>query len=485
MTMEQIFEEIKQDHGEAVFCNGELLLNLFADYSKGKIKPQQNQLDIFLKCDGNTCILNLRNATRLKQQTEYSHLIQKIVNEYGMQKEYAEAVCKAFWKVVYDTPVPVNDWSAPPQPETGIPVPLPSAKGTSGFVPSHGKEELNPKGDLRDKVQPHSAKKTVKKNTSQYYRKSRNSKSPAEVWHNRILMIWTFFSFVPCFCMMGFYDAEPGMSFICAMFILLDLFATILKGEKIKVFIPILEAGVFLSGLPYVFSKISVPKDSVDYPVIIFIMIVITVWAVLTVLVHIFLANFEKVKAYIEGKEEDGEQTALPIMKLKARMRSHIGQRFGGMARFERIVFLIGLFGVSVLAVHILICAFKLLNGSLDSYIIDGPPIGFVFISFLVLLSAVIHMWIAGWDSPGILTYIPRLISSIWFATFQLLFSFGSGLWAILASPNGGTVWSFIYHLGAIACAVFGIIWYIRRGSVLRNMNLEKNQKKNEKRREN
>lgn len=483
MTMEQIFEEIKQDHGEAVFCNGELLLNLFADYSKGKIKPQQNQLDIFLKCDGNTCILNLRNATRLKQQTEYSHLIQKIVNEYGMQKEYAEAVCKAFWRVVYDTPVPVSDWSAPPQPKQEIPVPLPSAEGTSDIVSSHGKEELSPEKYLHNKVQLHSTKETAKKKPARRYRNPWD-RSPAERLQDRILMIWTFFSVVPGFCMLGLMDTGFGIGTF-ALLIILDPIVTILKEGKVKTLVPILEAVAFLCVLPYVFSKISVPKDSVDYPVIIFIMIVITVWAVLTVLVHIFLANFEKVKAYIEGKEEDGEQTALPIMKLKARMRSHIGQRFGGMARFERIVFLIGLFGVSVLAVHILICAFKLLNGSLDSYIIDGPPIGFVFISFLVLLSAVIHMWIAGWDSPGILTYIPRLISSIWFATFQLLFSFGSGLWAILASPNGGTVWSFIYHLGAIACAVFGIIWYIRRGSVLRNMNLEKNQKKNEKRREN
>lgn len=107
MTMEQILTKIKQDHGEAVLSNGELLLNLFADYSKGKIKPQQNQLDIFLKCDGNTCILSLHNATSLKQQTEYSRLIQKMVNEYGMQKEYAEAVCKAFWRVAIETEPPL------------------------------------------------------------------------------------------------------------------------------------------------------------------------------------------------------------------------------------------------------------------------------------------------------------------------------------------------------------------------------------------
>lgn len=301
MTMEQILTKIKQDHGEAVFGNGEQLLNLFADYSKGKMKPQQNQLDIFLKCDGNTCILSIHNATRLKQQTEYSRLIQKMVNEYGMQKEYAEAVCKAFWRVVYDTPVPVSDWSAPPQPKQEIPVPLPSAEGTSDIVSSHDKEELNPERDLHNKVPLHSTKETAKKKPARRYRNPWD-RSPAQRLRDRIGIIWTFFSFVPCFCMMGLYDAEPDIIFFCAMFIILDLFTTILNAEKIKVFIPILEAVVFSSVLPYVFSKISVPKDSPDYPFIRFVMIVVTVWAVLTVLVHVFLANFEKIKAHIENE---------------------------------------------------------------------------------------------------------------------------------------------------------------------------------------
>lgn len=300
MTMEQILWKIKQDHGEAVFGNGKQLLNLFADYSKGKMKPQQNQLDTFLKCDGNTCILNLHNATRLKQQTEYSRLIQKMVNEYGMQKEYAEAVCKAFWRVVYDTPVPVSDWSAPPQPKQEIPVPLPSAEGTSDIVSSHGKEELSPEKYLHNKVQLHSTKETAKKKPARRYRNPWDP-SPAERLQDRILMIWTFFSFVPGFCMLGLMDTGFGIGTF-ALLIILDPIVTILKEGKVKTLVPILEAVAFLCVLPYVFSKISVPKDSVDYPVIIFIMIVVTIWAISTVLIHIFLANFEKIKAYIEKK---------------------------------------------------------------------------------------------------------------------------------------------------------------------------------------
>lgn len=299
MTMEQILAIIKQEHGEAVFGNGEQLLNLFADYSKGQMKPQQNQLRIFLECQGNTCILNLRNAPKLKQQTEYSRLIQKMVNEYGMQKEYAEAVCKAFWSVVYDTPVPVSDWSAPPQSKQEIPVPLSSAEGASDFISSHGKEKLRPEKDLRNKVQLHSTKETAKKKPARRYRNPWD-RSPAERLRDRIGMIWFFFTCVPLFCMMALYDVHPDIIFFCVMFIVLNEYATILKYEKIKVLIPILEAVVFSIALPYVFSKISVPKDSVDYSFIIFIMIVVTVWAVLTVLVHIFLANFEKIKAHIE-----------------------------------------------------------------------------------------------------------------------------------------------------------------------------------------
>lgn len=106
MTMEQIFEKIKQDHGEAVFGNVEQLLNLFADYSKGKMKPQQNQLDIFLKCDGNTRILKVGSATRQEQQAVYNRLIQKMVEEYGLQRQVAIGISSAFWRAMLGTEPP-------------------------------------------------------------------------------------------------------------------------------------------------------------------------------------------------------------------------------------------------------------------------------------------------------------------------------------------------------------------------------------------
>ena len=101
--------------------------------------------------------------------------------------------------------------------------------------------------------------------------------------------------------MLGLMDTGFGIGTF-ALLIILDPIVTILKEGKVKTLVPILEAVAFLCVLPYVFSKISVPKDSVDYPVIIFIMIVVTIWAISTVLIHIFLANFEKIKAYIEKK---------------------------------------------------------------------------------------------------------------------------------------------------------------------------------------
>ena len=93
--MEAILEKIKAAHGEAALGNGPQLESLFADYSRGKRKPQQNQLDAFLKCGGNTCILNLRNAPKQRQQTEYHRLIQE-----NNMKNIITTCCPSFNRLV-------------------------------------------------------------------------------------------------------------------------------------------------------------------------------------------------------------------------------------------------------------------------------------------------------------------------------------------------------------------------------------------------
>lgn len=105
-TAEQVLKAIYEAHADA-FADARRLSALFSDYSGGQLKAQQNQLDIFLKCEGNTCILNLRNAPKQKQQTEYHRLTQEMVNGYGMQKEAALKVSGAFWRVTIGTEPPV------------------------------------------------------------------------------------------------------------------------------------------------------------------------------------------------------------------------------------------------------------------------------------------------------------------------------------------------------------------------------------------
>ena len=107
ITAEQVLKAIYEVRADA-FSDSRRLSALFADYSGGRLKAQQNQLDIFLKCDGNTCILNLRNAPKQKQQTEYHRLIQEMVRDYGMQDTVAQGICDTFWHVVHGTPVPYN-----------------------------------------------------------------------------------------------------------------------------------------------------------------------------------------------------------------------------------------------------------------------------------------------------------------------------------------------------------------------------------------
>lgn len=122
MTAEQVLKAIYEAHADA-FSDSRRLSALFADYSGGRLKAQQNQLDIFLKCDGNTCILNLRNAPKQKQQTEYHRLIQEMVCNYGMQEEVALKVSGAFWRVVVSTEPPISKPVPEPkqQPVTSTP----------------------------------------------------------------------------------------------------------------------------------------------------------------------------------------------------------------------------------------------------------------------------------------------------------------------------------------------------------------------------
>lgn len=126
MSAEQILREIYQSRPE-VFEDGARLVAFFSDYSRGKLRPQQNQLEIFLKCDGNTRILKVRSASRVAQQTEYARLVRTIVDDYGIQDAAVQKMCGAFWRVVTGTEPPVAEASprdaavtppAPPTPPT-------------------------------------------------------------------------------------------------------------------------------------------------------------------------------------------------------------------------------------------------------------------------------------------------------------------------------------------------------------------------------
>lgn len=123
MSAEQILREIYQSRPE-VFEDGARLVAFFSDYSRGKLRPQQNQLEIFLKCGGNTRILKVRSAPRVAQQTEYARLIRTIVDDYGMQDAAVQKMCGAFWRVVTGTEPPVAESS--PR-DTSVTPPVPPA----------------------------------------------------------------------------------------------------------------------------------------------------------------------------------------------------------------------------------------------------------------------------------------------------------------------------------------------------------------------
>lgn len=133
MSAEQILREIYQSRPE-VFEDGARLVAFFSDYSRGKLRPQQNQLEIFLKCDGNTRILKVRSASRVAQQTEYARLVRTIVDDYGMQDAAVQKMCGAFWRVVTGTEPPVAE--ASPR-DAAVTPPAPPATPASPTPPVH------------------------------------------------------------------------------------------------------------------------------------------------------------------------------------------------------------------------------------------------------------------------------------------------------------------------------------------------------------
>lgn len=107
MTMEQVLGKIKDEHGESTLRGGHSLLGLFMDYSHNQLRPQTNALRTFLDCKGNERVLNLQNASKLAQQTEYHRLVQEMVSQYNMQEDAALEVCGAFWRVAIGTEPPL------------------------------------------------------------------------------------------------------------------------------------------------------------------------------------------------------------------------------------------------------------------------------------------------------------------------------------------------------------------------------------------
>lgn len=126
MTMEQILEKIKQNRGEDALRDGKQLIGLFMDYSKNQ-QPQVNALRIFLSCQGNMRILNLRGMPPQTQQVGFHHLIQEMVNNHYMQEAAALDVCSIFWRVAVGTepPVSVDNIVSEPMPPVSEPKSVP------------------------------------------------------------------------------------------------------------------------------------------------------------------------------------------------------------------------------------------------------------------------------------------------------------------------------------------------------------------------
>lgn len=104
-STESVLKEIYEAYPDA-FADGRRLSGLFADFSGGQLRAQKNQLDIFLKCGGNTRILALRDEAPRKQQREYHRLVGEMTDTYGMQQELALEISSTFWKTALGTQAP-------------------------------------------------------------------------------------------------------------------------------------------------------------------------------------------------------------------------------------------------------------------------------------------------------------------------------------------------------------------------------------------
>ena len=104
-STESVLKEIYEAYPDA-FADGQRLSGLFADFSGGQLRAQKNQLDIFLKCGGNTRILALRDETPRIQQREYHRLVGEMMDAYSMQQERALEISSIFWKTALGTQAP-------------------------------------------------------------------------------------------------------------------------------------------------------------------------------------------------------------------------------------------------------------------------------------------------------------------------------------------------------------------------------------------
>ena len=104
-STESVLKEIYEAYPDA-FADGRRLSGLFADFSGGQLRAQKNQLDIFLKCGGNTRILAIRDEAPRIQQREYHRLVGEMTDSYGMQQECALEISSTFWKTALGTQAP-------------------------------------------------------------------------------------------------------------------------------------------------------------------------------------------------------------------------------------------------------------------------------------------------------------------------------------------------------------------------------------------
>ena len=104
-SMETVLKEIYEAYPDA-FADGRRLSGLFADFSGGQLRAQKNQLDIFLKCGGNTRILALRDEAPRIQQREFHRLVGEMTDAYSMQQERALEISSIFWKTALGTQAP-------------------------------------------------------------------------------------------------------------------------------------------------------------------------------------------------------------------------------------------------------------------------------------------------------------------------------------------------------------------------------------------